>query len=90
MDQTPIKTPWPETKPFVLRVLQSRGYLRVCVCVCVTYGLDQVEALPHQLLRVFAVGRVLGHGLQGGQDLRVQDPQTLGDRIQQSILLELF
>ena len=52
--------------------------MRLCVCVCVTYGLDQVESLPHQLLCVFAVGRVLGHGLQRGQDLRVQDPQALG------------
>ena len=67
--------------------------MRVCVlcmfvhvCGCMTYGLDQVVALPHQLLCVSAVGGVLGHGLKGGQDLRVQDPQALGLGTQHSML----
>ena len=70
-----------------MRVCVLCMFVRVVyVCGCVTYGLDQVVALPHQLLCVSAVGGVLGHGLKGGQDLRVQDPQALGLGTQHSML----
>lgn len=35
------------------------------------------EALIDQLLRVLPVSSVLRHGLQGRQDLCVEDPETL-------------